>query len=1366
MNRFLHLSVSALLAVLLGVCPSWAQDYSGLPGRKLVCTYTLGDAMGDASGITKQEHFFAGADNRPLRGCLQGKGTGTDFTLTKYYSFSQTVENGNTVVSNFMSQWGKYDFGDDGLKAPVQQEAVTMAQDGKVLRKVTQSYAYDYEYDAQGSLVKETITIASNGALSKTIEYVNGQDGLPTSAIEYNNKGTFSCKYVYDYDDNGNLTKKETYKRTAATDENTEYLNIIEEYKYDETGRQIEYIKYGSGKSNADPKPYSRKTYEPYNGNADKILETSYSSPTVDAEGNVTSWKKAATAYIYEYAEYTEGGRAAWAIDDLKAETAADKNDVNLTFSAPQGAGAGTRFAILRSGIPVAVVSYSDVKGEDDKCHYTEKGVRLGKWEYFVVPFEGKSLLEMTANTQRYMSNIATINVQTQTLHAVQNLRFEVNKEEYVQEGVTYTPYVITLKWDAQPGLAESSFTGHTPYYVKVLTNGTTSNGMLTNGNITDPATTSVSFDYMNTYDELNIFMVSHFEEGNAISDTITIRKADLERLSTPPFMAYGLSTSWDGALTASFDLNQVNAEAKTPITLGTQKMEAICNGVKCATVAGQKYVMFYDDINYNTAFATVNFNTGHVVDVNNYAFKYGKPGSMMQSLTYDAQTATLYGLEKAYSEATDGYETVIYTVEVETGALTEVARYAEEYSAVVSDGKGALYVIKTTMNDKFQPVPSLWKLAADYSVEETAAVENTELGVMYSDANSCVASADGTKIYYITGTQVSVFDLTAKTFTTVGETDKLVYGLANALGTEDGEPTEAPKGEDSRKVVSKTWFGDSMGTMPNTQDMTKEIYFYNADGQLERVAKYGRGYNDDHSAGDYELTHYTKNSYDFDNHLMSSVKLQRGLYDFGDFAMKQVSETTYEYDANGNRIKESNPSEILQYEYDEAGNIVKKTITNAYTNQLVQTLEYMDFIAPNKPTAAVSTGAYDSYNYVANMDYDENLNKVSEVHNKMVEDPDFDFSMPVMFEAEEWKYEGDVLLSYTKYYVDNEGQPVPSMRTTYTPVDGDLNKMKAVDETYFDGTWYSQAGSLCLLEYAELSDEMREMTRMDMMVMTNEESTSTVDVVFSLPQVAYNGNVQLAIYRDGEKVAQKDAIEFYDFETSFCHYADTDVRNGIHEYYVQALVGIGDEMGENIQYTGYCISTPTPVNVYTELPAVTDLALAGARVQTTTQGFTQQKTQYATVSWVNPANRPECFLSNDLIFEGMQLAEASTEDAEATQLEAEVMLDNNNTSVTVFVLSRYTLGNVKSEPLTITLTDFNNVATGVEAASGQPAFRFAQNVFSVEGTADLSVFTAAGQQVAGARNAQRISLANLPAGTYVVLVKRGADVKAVKVNK
>ena len=174
-----------------------------------------------------------------------------------------------------MSHWGAYDVGAMGLKSAALQEVVTVNGSGKVLKRGTQSYAYEYEYNDAGQLVEEIWNIAASGALSKRIEYVNDAAGRATSAIEYKQSGQFSCKYVYDYDEDGNLIEKLTYKRTTVTDENTEYLYTDEIYVY-EDGRQTEYIKYGSGSATADPKLTSRKTYEVYNGNPDKVLEISY----------------------------------------------------------------------------------------------------------------------------------------------------------------------------------------------------------------------------------------------------------------------------------------------------------------------------------------------------------------------------------------------------------------------------------------------------------------------------------------------------------------------------------------------------------------------------------------------------------------------------------------------------------------------------------------------------------------------------------------------------------------------------------------------------------------------------------------------------------------------------------------------------------------------------------------------------------------------------------------------------------------------------------------------------------------------------------------------------------------------------------
>lgn len=1354
---------------LLGAHEAQAQDYSGKPGRKLVCTYTTGDAMGEASGITKQEHFFAGPTNRPQRGCLLGKGTTTEFSLTNYYSFDESKEGDNTIVKYYKSQWGKYDYGDDGLKAPALQETVTVDAAGRILRRVTTSYAYVYKYDATGALTEEIWTMAASGALSKTIDYTNNDAGQAVMAIETNSKGAFAYKYVYDYDERGNLIEKMTYKRTTATDEKTEYLYVDELYKYDESGDLTEYVKYGNGKATADPKLTSRKTYEPYNGNPNRRFELSYSSPTTAEDGTV-SWKKSATSYIYEYADFTDNGREPWAIDDLTAETAADKNDVTITFTAPGNTSDKTKFAIFRSGVPVGVADYADVKGGSGKCSYTETGVRLGEWEYFVVPFEGSSLLDITANTQRYVSNAAPVKVQTNTLKAVQNLRYDVKKETYTQNDedlgtLTKTAYVITLKWDENPGLASNGFTGHDVNFEKVLTTGQKQNTLIAEQ--PDPAATSVKFDYFDSYDEMNIFVVSHFAAGNAVSEKICIKKADLESKTADPVMLYGLAVSWDGAYTASFDVAQANSDDKLPVTKGDKKMESVCAGIKCAANVGDKYVMFYEDINYNTAFATVNFETGNVVDVNNYSYKGGKPGAMMQSMTYNSRKGKLYGIEKVYNEEIEGYQTALYSIDPETGALTEEKRYNEEIDGIVADSKGPMYVVKNKMVN-YQPVPTLWKLDnSTMELPDAPTVDNTDVTVQYSMDNSLVMSADNKIVYYITGTQVNAFDLTAKTFTALGNLAELVSGITAAPGTVDGEATQAPAEPDARKLVSKTWYGDAMGTAPEAQDMTKELYFYNYDNKLERIAKYGRGYNEDGTYSDYELTRYTKNMLDANGNVTNAVTYQNGLYDYGDMAMKLTSETTYEYDAAGRLVKENNGSETVGYEYDEAGNIVKKTITNANTNAVTQTIEYLEFAAVNKPTVYTSTGAYDSYNYTGVIEYDENLNKISDTHNKVGMDPDFGTPTMTPFEREEWAYEAGVLVSYTKFYADGNGVMQPNLRTTYTPVDGNPDKLSVADESYFDGKWYSQAGSTCVYEYSDFSG-MADMTRVDILPMVSEDEAGVVDVLFSLPEIAYSSNTNIALYRDGKKVAEAAAVDCYDFEAGVCKLRDTVVPNGIHEYFVQPLVGVGDEFAENIEYKGFYISAIAEVKTETYLPPVTDLRLAGAREESVLVGFTRYTQQIATIEWTNPENRPDCFISNDLYFEGMQSGETATTDADATKLDATVYLEKPGETATLFVLTRYALGKAKSEPITISLEQFNEVMTGIDnvlADAEGNTFDMDGRIFSVNGTADITVYTPAGQTVAMAKNTASIDLSDLKDGAYVVLVKKANTVKGYKIT-
>ena len=523
MKKTLRLTVMSCLLAMSGMLTANAQQAPAMKGLTPVCTYTVGDAMGAVSNITKVEPVFFDGTNSPCRSAQYGAGTGSTFAPAYYYTFTTTELDGTVTVDKTSQQWGKYNFGDFAYKASTNKaEKRTYDAQGRLIQLTSTSYAYNYEYDANGFLVKEIWTIASNGNLSKTIEYTNNAKGQAEIAIETNASGTFSYKYLSEYDEEGNLICKKTFKRSTVSDEKTEYLYILEDYIYKD-GMLTEYVKYNNGKAGQDPKLYSKKTYEIYDGNSNKIIEKSYTySSTTEV------WNGSATAYIYEYTELSDAAYADAKVTDLKAEMASnEENDVKVSFTAPASANEKTRFAILRSGHIAADKAYGEIfDAASGKCVFIEENVPLSTWEYFVIAYEGDFLNNITKNAQRYMSNISTLKVESDILRAVNNLGVTVSTADY--EGTTV--YVINLTWDAP--VYNEKFVSNEVYRERFV-KGTASHMLMSAEPITDPEQNYCDFDYPIGYETSNFFVVSHFTAGTTVSEMITVNRDDLAGLAT-----------------------------------------------------------------------------------------------------------------------------------------------------------------------------------------------------------------------------------------------------------------------------------------------------------------------------------------------------------------------------------------------------------------------------------------------------------------------------------------------------------------------------------------------------------------------------------------------------------------------------------------------------------------------------------------------------------------------------------------------------------------------------------------------------------------------------------------------------------------
>lgn len=854
--------------------------------------------------------------------------------------------------------------------------------------------------------------------------------------------------------------------------------------------------------------------------------------------------------------------------------------------------------------------------------------------------------------------------------------------------------------------------------------------------------------------------------------------------------VVYGLMPSNTyGARTTSFDIDALGATAlKITPEFAFENAEEF----NCGTSVGDKYYAFVVNRGVDApAFVTLNFTTGKMVVVNDKSFTYGKPGFGANGMAYDETNGKLYVIEGAFDESLEAEATKLYSVDTTNGTLTEVAKWNDSYEAIASDHKGGFYLVKVVSEGR-KNYPVLYKVSADFKVSE--AVANNTVTCSYTTYNSLVASKDGSTVYYAAGKSIYAFDVTAGTVEMKGNLNLNIAGITFDKSSADGVAVENipdDKPAAKRFLVMKRIYGSAMGDVPDDVDSKRTFYYYNVDGKEVGYANYGRLYLDLGVSDNFNLVDIAKPVFDENGNIVARNTYQWGPYDFLDYTFQKTPNCeTYAYNEAGQLIADTTSVYYHEYTYNENGTLAILNTYNKFSKKLSQSIKYT-YDEKGNVISYVSDGNWDSQKYNAEIEYDKNGNKIEEFQYQVVEDPNMPGSTTNKSkQLETWKYVDNCLAEYQRFRFDEKGKEVPEYKTVYEPVvEGDYNDVYVRDSSYFDDgrnpRWMGES-TYSRYTYADFTD-MEKDTYMELTAEVDAKAYNTVNLKFSMPQLGGVQDCKFVIYRDCTPI---DTLSFDDFvanadpETGLCTYQDKLLKNGTYDYFIQPLFTaysddmmaadldepgiddggvVGPEENPEAQWIGYYSTTPVQVTVYTELPAVTDLALTGGKVETSGSIANLQKTYFAAFSWKNPENITDYGFKKNSVYLGMEeMALSEITKADSTSANVELAFEEDTEA---YVVTSYALGNAISDTITVKIKDIEAFATGVEGVTVDGAVKatFAGNTITLSDNATVSVFAANGQKVYEENNVTSVSLNNLPAAAYIVCVEKNGNVNAYK---
>lgn len=479
------------------------------------------------------------------------------------------------------------------------------------------------------------------------------------------------------------------------------------------------------------------------------------------------------------------------------------------------------------------------------------------------------------------------------------------------------------------------------------------------------------------------------------------------------------------------------------------------------------------------------------------------------------------------------------------------------------------------------------------------------------------------------------------------------------------------------RVLQRQTYYGDTQGT--SSEDVATRIidYGYNADNQLLRKIETSK----DTDADRWLLTHYYLHDYDAEGHLLRTNSLQYGTFDYDELGWLPANDTvTFVYDEEGQLIMEAHPLKYYTYTYNAEGQRTERSTWNVNnislqaTNDLVETYSgFNSFGQPTIVTATSPTGK-EWNEYKGELTYDAEGRLIAEKHYS-------NESPAVLTYAEYWTYQDGMLIEHRLPTVFGDGAEVENEKEVFEMVDGNKDMIAhQVFQSNGDGTWSKMSGSRCVDEYTYLTTG----SAPTLHVSPYDGGINTVGLY-----VAGTTTQDIRFYRSGVLVEGEVREVDYDIDGNPGHgweITDLSVKNGTYEY----IALDGARISDIVEYT-YAVPLPTVTDVH---------------VVSTRKDF--EGNTFVTIGWTNPSyelmpfvSLP--FLSHNIYFEGMRVAEATTTDPDATQLEVNFGGEKVNT---LYVQTLYTLGRSNSSAITIDVDNLSNALEEIhDETDGSPLY-------------------------------------------------------------